>query len=399
MIKRVLGLVLLLTIGNIGYAQFNIRGYLCPPVGAFELKEPIDLDVDFVKYRSYSVLLHDAEDGCVHGDKQILDTFGMLVSLGAKMFEFKFHDLKYGDTTFYYWKLIKESIRNTPNKTITLSFKKVYYLPADFFESMGSIDQLFVNSDSAQCDFNFLKVDTPLVDLLLNNRNTKNKSIPSNYISKIYTFNNSKILFSVTPSTYYLKTINLNMSEISNTSNFFPQLEFLLVRRCHGYASIDLNQFPNLKEIHFCGKSWKRKFIINVSGIRNKGPISSSFKAMTYDGDYFEKPPLFSSKKSRVRRYYYKNLVFKNDYLLVESKMIKFVGVKIDKKICKKLMLNKDIYGLLIIGSKLYFNNEMLNFLKTIKGTLLIDKDCRIINKTSFTLEEIKKQLPNCKFN
>lgn len=399
MLRKITSLLLLLLISTLGYAQFNIRGYLCPPVGAFELREPIDLDVDFVKYRSYSVLLYDAEDGCVHGDKQILDTFRMLVSLGAKMFEFKFHDLKYGDTTFYYWKLIKESIRNTPNKTITLSFKKVYYLPDDFFENMGSIDQLFVNSDSAQYDFNFLKVDTPLVELLLNNRNTENKSIPNHYISKIHTFNDSKILFSVKPSTYYLKTIELNISDLSNTSNFFPQLEFLLVERCQGNASIDLKQFPNLKEIHFCGKSWRRKFIINVSGIRNKGPLLSSFNAETYDGEYFEKPPLFSSKKSRTREYYYKNIVFKDGYLLVESKSVKFVGVKIDKKICKKLILNKDIHDLLIFDSKLYLNNEMLIFLKTIKRTLSIDKDCRIINRTSFTLEEIKKQLPNCKFN
>lgn len=399
MVRKINSLLLLLLISTLGSAQMQIKGYLCSSPSEIILDQPIGMEVDLLEYRKYPLALYDIEDGCVSSDKQILDTLKMLVKNGVNFFVFNFHDLTYGDTTFYYWKLIKESIRNTPNKTITLSFKKVYYLPDDFFENMGSIDQLFVNSDSAQYDFNFLKVDTPLVELLLNNRNTENKSIPNYYISKIHTFNDSKILFSVKPSTYYLKTIELNISDLSNTSNFFPQLEFLLVERCHGNTSIDLKQFPNLKEIHFCGKSWRRKFIINVSGIRNKGPLLSSFNAETYDGEYFEKPPLFSSKKSRTREYYYKNIVFKDGYLLVESKSVKFVGVKIDKKICKKLMLNKDIHDLLIFDSKLYLNNEMLIFLKTIKGTLSIDKDCRIINRTSFTLEEIKKQLPNCKFD
>ena len=357
-----------------------LLGILVVDSSMFDKKtDGVELNVDFrdecnmVKKQTGKILLHsDLEQKLTN-----------LSENGLYRFSFVFHDIARGDSTFIYWNKLKLIINKVPRKEIDLEFKKVDFLPSDFFADLGSIERLSIGFDELKTEVNCSVINNKLKDFLFRaSRVGKNAKllIPLNVENVIESSNIASIPIEV-PKDKEVNYETLTCSSINlNRFVFGPKkMSYLSVNDNHGTINLTSNVISNVKDIDL--NLGLIKTVINVEN----GEMVNKANSITLYSDIFIDENIRSKVKIKTNVSLFK--VSDSFNVSIENCSRAFV---------KEILSHSSAKEIRFSNSRLYIDNSLLEKLKTMP--LVIFSDVDFINKTRFSLEQIKNQLPNCTF-
>ncbi len=315
----------------------------------------------------------------------LLKKMNELISNGQQLLSFNFHDLDYNDSTFFYWDTIKKIIKKSPDKHLNFNFGRINYLPLDFFDELGSVHNIFISIQNL-C----YKVDCQMVDPDL-----------ISFGFAIYDrCSNGRLVLP--------KYTDLGIAEFKAPKNIteMPTIDSITC----GDVTLGYQNFKNLKI------RTDNKDVFSLNLIMDTSDITIDKYILNYsDRISFIIP--FKSQKIRIEsdgKYSNSRLTltiagnFNNDgeivdELIIDSMVFKFAKdlflykLNIESGLIKNISANAIDINLLIMNSKVTFDMDTIRLIKKFKEVEF--NEVKFINKTAFTLEEIKNQLPNCTFN
>lgn len=305
---------------------------------------------------------------------------------GLNKLKFIFHDLEEEDSTFFYWQKIKKIVSKVSGKYIDFEFKKVDFLPNDFFLGLGSSDGLTIEFDQLNTSVDCGVITAKLSDFIFaagvvgNNAklllplNVENlfessqyASIPIelpvgqkvNYKNLVCSSTNlNRFVFGL-PKSSYINVLD-NVGQITLTKNVLSNAEAI---------ELNLGSLSTTINVEF------DKSIERINSI-----IISSNPSLFIDGN----------NKSVL------NLNIDPVLFEVSESLAVFIEY-CDRVLVMDILTHTKAKEILFSNNRLYFDDKILEKLRTMPHVTFTN--CTFNNKTSFTLEEIKKQLPNCKFN
>lgn len=376
----IFGFLFLLDNQSNGQSIF-LLGILVVDSSNFDKKtDGIELNVDFRDECS----MVQRQTGKILLQSDLEEKLTNLSENGLYRFKFIFHDLAAGDSTFIYWNKLKLIINKVPGKEIDLEFKKVDFLPNDFFTDLGSIKGLSIDFDELNTKVNCGVINNKPKDFLfgaslvgkdakllmpLNVENVFESSLETSIPIEL------PIDKKVNYETLVCSSVNLNRFV------FGPKkMSYLSVYDNRGIINLTSNVLYNVK--NFDLNLGLMKTVINVEDDKKGNKVNS---ITLYSNLYLDE-----NDRSEVK--------IKTNISLF--KVSESFDVSIDncsRAFVKKILSHSSAKEISFSGTRFYIDYRVLEKLKTMP--LVIFSDVEFINKTSLTLEQIKKQLPNCTFN
>lgn len=303
---------------------------------------------------------------------------------GQKHFFIHFEDLLKSktDSTFYYWDTIKKLIRDIPDKTINFYFNKVDTLPEDFWSGLGDLWDIRVKVSNLYCTMNLHDLDNNIRDFWFsgNDSCSSGKLIIPEGTSGLNIYGKS------------LPTIETHSSD---SVRYYDDIyiDYSNLKKLNVNASIlnlQLDTSDILLEENVL--SYPRDIILYIPYKKQKIRISPGTKNIFKNSSIvFMGGLLYGTDQFRVEE-------LTIDPALTElSNNLIFQKINLNAKTFNKILINSKRDYIKLELCRIEFNMESISLLKKVKKCEL--SEVKIINNTSFSLPEIKKQLPNCTFN
>jgi hypothetical protein len=304
---------------------------------------------------------------------------------GLNKLKFIFHDLEEEDSTFFYWQKIKKIVSKVSGKYIDFEFKKVDFLPNDFFLGLGSIDGLTVKFDQLNTSVDCGVLTAKLTDFTFGAGVVGNnaKLLPPLNVENLF---ESSQYASIPIELLVGQKVNYKNLVCSSTNlNRFvfglPKLSYINVSDNVGKITLTSNVLSNTEaiELNLGSLSTRINVEFDKSLERINSIIISSSPSLVIDGN-----------KSVL------NLNIDPVLYKVSESLAVFIEY-CDRVLMMDILSHTKAKEILFSSNGLYIDDKIIEKLRTMPHVTFTN--CAFNNKTSFTLEEIKKQLPNCKFD
>ncbi len=307
--------------------------------------------------------------------------------LGKKSFSFVFKNTTNLDSCFRYWDTIKKIIRPLPDKTLYFQFDTIEHIPANFWEGLGSLKNVSLKINLLRCKFDCSELNSRIERFTYSGKSgcSACKLIVPDSIDELWEWSLSPNLLEMpaTDSLYY-EWVHVSYNNFIKLRVKVEGLEILDLTLDTTDALIDPYIFNYSNKIWLQSLTQRQKIKVNTD---NDFLIKC---ASIYFAGNHEIDKKFSDKA------YFTELSLDTTLMKI-SGYILFFRTILNSETINQILKFSPNSEFEINMSELTLDNETISLLKKVKKCEL--KEVKIINNTSFSLPEIKKQLPNCTFN
>lgn len=365
-----------------GQSVFQFGVLIVDSIKIDEENDGIELNVDL---RDEYIIVSNTTGKTISEDV-LLKKLEYHCGRGLNKLKFIFHDLEEADSSFFYWEKIKKIVSKVSGKYIDFEFKKVDFLPNDFFLGLGSSDGLTIEFNQLNTTVNCGGITAQLTDFTFGAGGVgdKAKLLPPLNVENLFESSQYASIPIELPVGQKVNYKNLVCSS-TNLNRFvfgLPKSSYINVLDIVGQITLTKNVLSNAEaiELNLGSLSTRINVEFDKSSEKINSIIISSSPSLFIDGN----------NKSLL------NLNIDPVLFEVSESLAVFIEY-CDRVLVMDILTHTKAKEILFSNNRLYFDYKILEKLRTMPHVTFTN--CTFNNKTSFTLEEIKKQLPNCKFN